>query len=51
MPPVVGVLKFTAAVLALLQMVWFDTVFTRGEGVTVIVNVVAVPVQVVPPLL
>ena len=41
--------KFTAVVDAPLHNDWFDTAFTVGVGLTVIVNVVAVPVQVTPP--
>ena len=37
--------KFTAAVLALLQSTWFAIVFTVGDGLTVIVNVLDVPGQ------
>jgi hypothetical protein len=33
-----------------LQITWFDTAFTVGVGLTVIVKVRGVPVQVVPPL-
>ena len=47
-PPVVGVENVTAAVLAPLHTVWLLTVFTLPDGFTVMVKVVAVPVQVVP---
>ena len=33
-----------------LQITWFDTEFTVGVGLTVIVKVRGVPVQVTPPL-
>ncbi len=39
-----------AAVEALLHTTWLDIAFTVGDGFTVIVNVRAVPVQVLPPL-
>lgn len=42
--------KFTAAVGALLHTTWLATAFTVGAGFTVIVNVFAVPVHVLPPL-
>ena len=50
-PPVVGLLKFTAVVLAPLHTTWFVTGVTVAVGFTVIVNVFGVPVQlvVVPP--
>jgi hypothetical protein len=38
-------LKATAVVAEPLHKVWFDTVFTVGVGLTVIVNVFAVPGQ------
>lgn len=43
--PLTAPLKFTAVVAAPLHSVWFDTVFTTGVGFTVIVSVLAVPVQ------
>ena len=49
-PPVLDVAKVTAVVLAPLHTVWFETVFTCADGFTVMVKVVAVPEQVVPPL-
>ena len=49
-PPVVGLLKFILAVAELLHTVWLATVFTTGVGLTVMVKLVAVPTQVVPPL-
>ena len=42
--------KLTAAVNELLQTVWLEMVFTVGEGFTVMVYVLGVPKQVVPPL-
>jgi hypothetical protein len=42
--------KLTAAVLAPLQTIWLLTAFTVGVGLTVIVKVRGVPVQVTPPL-
>lgn len=42
--------KLMAAVVALLHTTWLDIAFTVGEGLTVIVNVFAVPVHVLPPL-
>jgi len=50
-PPVVGLLKFTAAVGVPLHRVWLATAFTTGVGLTVIVNVTGAPTQVIPPLL
>ena len=44
------VVKFTAPVGEPLQTVWFATAFTVGVGFTVMVNVIGVPVHVVPPL-
>ena len=43
-------LNVTAAVEAPLHTVWFATGETLGEGFTVIVNVVGVPLHVTPPL-
>ena len=40
--------KATAVVDPLLQITWFEIAFTVAVGLTVTVNVVAVPVQVVP---
>ena len=45
-----GPVMVTAVVLVPLHTVWFAITFTDGVGFTVIVNVMAVPVQVVPPL-
>jgi hypothetical protein len=42
--------KLTAAVDELTQTAWLLTLFTVGVGFTVMVNVVGVPLQVVPPL-
>lgn len=42
--------KVTAVVDPPAHTVWLATVFTVGVGLTVIVNVTGVPVQVVPPL-
>lgn len=41
--------KFTAAVEVLLQTVWFEMAFTVGDGFTVMVNILDVPKQVLPP--
>jgi hypothetical protein len=49
-PPVVGLLKATAAVEPPLQTTWLGTAFTVAAGLTVIVNVLGVPVQVTDPL-
>ena len=48
--PVVGLVKLTGAVDAPLHTVWLVTGLTIGLGLTVIVNVIGVPLQVVPPL-
>ena len=48
--PATAPLKLTAAVAVLLHTTWLDTAFTVGVGLTVIVNVIGVPVQVTPPL-
>ena len=45
--PVVGVVKFTAAVVPPLHTVWLVTAFTTGVGLTVMVNVFGVPGQVI----
>jgi hypothetical protein len=42
--------KATAVVLAPLQRTWFDTTLTVGVGFTVMVKVLGVPGQEVPPL-
>ena len=42
--------KFTAVVLAPLQSTWFATEATVGVGLTVIVKLIDVPVQLMPPL-
>lgn len=44
-PPVVGLLKFTAAVAVLLHTTWLGTALTTGVGFTVIVNVTLGPGQ------
>lgn len=49
-PPVVGLVKFTAVVIAPLQTIWFGTGLTVANGLTSTVAVTGVPVQVVPPL-
>src|SRR5919112_1724492 len=49
-PPVVGLVKFTAVVKALLQTTWLGTAVTWAVGFTVMVKVVGVPVQAAPPL-
>lgn len=41
--------KFTAAVLDPLQSTWFATAATVGVGLTVIVKVIDVPTQLIPP--
>ncbi len=43
-------LKLMAAVLDPLHNTWLVTGFTFGVGLTVMVNVIGVPVQVMPPL-
>ena len=48
--PATAPVKFIAAVLLALQTVTLATVFTVGVGLTVMVNVIGVPVQVIPPL-
>ena len=49
-PPVVGLVKFTAAVIAPLHTTWLATGFTTGNGFTVIVKVTGRLIQVMPPL-
>ena len=49
-PPIVGLVKFTAAVAAPLHTTWLDTEVMVAVGLTVIVNVLAVPTQLTPPL-
>jgi hypothetical protein len=49
-PPVVGLLKLTAVVVPPLQTVWLVGCVTVAVGLTVMVNVLAVPTQVTPPL-
>jgi hypothetical protein len=48
--PATAPVKVTAVVVAPLHNVWLATAFTVGVGLTVIVNVIGVPVQVTPPL-
>lgn len=48
--PATGPAMVTAAVAVPLHTVWLAMAFTDGVGLTVIVNVIGVPVQVVPPL-
>ena len=48
--PATGPAIVTAVVAAPEHTVWLAIVFTAGVGFTVIVNVIAVPVQVVAPL-
>ena len=43
MPPVLGLLKFTAAVRVLLHTTWLATAFIVGVGFTVIVKLLGVP--------
>ena len=50
-PPVVGLVKFTGAVGEPAHTTWLAGWFTCGVGFTVIVNVIGVPAQLVPPLL
>ena len=45
LPPVVGLLKFTAVVSAPLHNVWLPTAFTVAVGLTVIVKLIGVPTQ------
>ena len=49
-PPVVGLLKFTAVELAPLHNTWFATALTVAVGLTVIVKLVGVPTQLTPAL-
>jgi hypothetical protein len=44
-PPVVGLLKLTAAVAVLLHTTWLVIGFTNGVGLTVMVKVIGVPGQ------
>jgi hypothetical protein len=48
--PATAPVKVMAVVVAPLHNVWLATAFTVGVGLTVIVNVIGVPVQVTPPL-
>ena len=48
-PPVVGLVKFTAAVAVLLHTTWLVTAVTVAVGFTVMVKLVGVPLQVTPP--
>ena len=48
--PATGPVIVTAAVAVALHTVWLAIVFTDGVGFTVMVNVIGVPVHVVPPL-
>ena len=48
--PATAPVKFTAAVAVLLHTTWLATAFTVGIGLTVMVNVCGVPVQVPPAL-
>ncbi len=49
-PPLDGVVKLMLAVGLLLHTTWFGTGFTTGGGLTVIVKVIGVPLQVTLPL-
>jgi hypothetical protein len=49
-PPVVGLLKFTAVVGKLLHNTWLVILFTVAVGFTVYVYVFGVPTQLTPPL-
>ena len=48
--PATGPVMATAVVAAPAHTVWFAIVFTAGVGLTVMVKLIGVPVQVVPPL-
>lgn len=47
-PPIVGLVKLTAAVAELLHTTWLATGLITGVGLMVIVNVIGVPQQVNP---
>lgn len=47
--PVTGPVKFIALVVAPLHKTWLATAFTDGVGFTVMVKLIAGPVQVTPP--
>ena len=49
-PPVVGLLKMTAVVAEPLQIAWLGTAVTVAVGFTVMEKLLAVPVQLIPPL-
>lgn len=49
-PPVVGLVKFTAVVGEPLHTTWLATGFTIGVGFTVIVKFIGALTQLVPPL-
>ena len=49
-PPVLGLVKFTAAVAVLLHTTWLAGWLTDAVGFTVMVNVTGVPVHVTPAL-
>ena len=49
-PPVVGLVKFTAAVFEPAHTVWLATAFTVAVGLTVIVKLTGTLVQLTPPL-
>ena len=49
-PPVVGLVKFTVVVKALLQTTWLGTAVTVAVGFTVMVKEAGVPVQEAPLL-
>lgn len=48
--PATGPARVIAVVVLPLHTVWLATVFTAGVGLTVMVNVIGVPVQVTAPL-
>jgi hypothetical protein len=48
--PLLGLLKFIAVLLVPLHNTWLATVFTVAVGLTVIVNVIGVPTQLMAPL-
>ena len=50
LPPLLGLLKLIAAVAVLLHNTRLLIAFTVAVGLTVMVNVMAVPTQLTPPL-
>ena len=49
-PPVVGLLKITAAVGSALHTCWLGTGFMVAVGLTVMVKLIGVPTQLTLPL-